>query len=241
MPPEGRSVDVHLWVVDLASPTGPADCLGAAEKERIDRLKFETDKTRYTACRSALRYLLGAYCSVPPGELGFSTGPSGKPSLIAGRGPGFSVSHTGDLAVIAISRAPDIGVDIEAIRSLDDPAGLASSVFHADELAQLSRYYGAELIARFFKGWTRKEAYLKALGMGLTIDPRSVKTGLEPAAGWIEGQRPFPGTAVHLQSLQLPGLSADGYECALAVVSAIPQYRAFRYAWPLPATLPELA
>ena len=164
---------VHVWAVRLDSPPAHVDALSATlsadECERASRFHFDRDRRRYICARGALRQLLSRYLDAAPEEFTFSYGENGKPSL-AGRFHGaltFNVSHSGELALVAIGRDIALGVDVEAVRALDDADGIASRFFAPRENERLRSLPDEVRTDAFFACWTRKEAYLKALGSGL--------------------------------------------------------------------------
>jgi len=166
---------VDVWKVYLDQETTAADdrarVLSSDEAARAGQFHFARDRIRYTRCRSALRFLLAEYLSLPASEIRFEYSPKGKPRLAAGqnaRGLGFNVSHSSGIALIAIS-ARTLGVDIEKIRSDVDVTSLAERFFSFAERAGLRALPDHLRLAGFFACWTRKEAFLKALGEGLSF------------------------------------------------------------------------
>jgi len=162
--------DVHVWTVDLLADTGPiaafAATLSADERDRAARFYFERDRRRYIVARGALRTILGECLGVDAAAVEFQYGAHGKPSLAADLA--FNVSHSGELALIACSRRGEIGVDIEEIRLLTDADLVASQFFSPREVARLRALPLGMRNEAFFRCWTRKEAYVKALGEGLS-------------------------------------------------------------------------
>jgi 4'-phosphopantetheinyl transferase len=164
---------VHVWAVRLDSLSFHIDALyatlSADERERSSRFHFDRDRRRYICARGALRQLLSRYLDAAAEEFTFSYGPNGKPSL-SGRFSGaltFNVSQSGELALVALGRDIELGVDVEAVRALDDADGIASRFFAPRENERLRSLPDEIRTDAFFACWTRKEAYLKALGSGL--------------------------------------------------------------------------
>lgn len=164
---------VHVWAVRLDSPPAHVEALHAMissdERERAGRFHFDRDRRRYICARGALRQLLARYLDAEAEEFRFSYGPNGKPAL-AGRFHGamtFNVSHSHELALVAIGRGVEIGVDVEAVRPMEDADDIAARFFSPREAAQLRHLPEPVRRDAFFACWTRKEAYLKALGSGL--------------------------------------------------------------------------
>ena len=165
------SDDVHVWRVELDCAIEEAalfrEILSVDERERADRFRFEQDRIRYTVARGVTRRLLGSYASVSPAELRFEYGAHGKPTLP--RSPlRFNVSHSRGLGLIALSWNRELGVDVEAIREDLADEKIAERFFSPGEVAALHSLPREERIPAFFRCWTRKEAFIKADGRGLT-------------------------------------------------------------------------
>lgn len=172
-----EDVEVFRLDFDLASPASSADwaVLGDDERERAAKFHRHDDRIRSIATRAALRRLLGERLHREPGALHFDAGPYGKPLLREGAGLEFNVSHSGGFALIALSRAGAVGIDIERRDEALDVASFASLVLSPGERAA-----GEGGVETFFERWVAKEAVLKALGLGiaeqlqaLSIWPRS--------------------------------------------------------------------
>lgn len=163
---------VELRAVALAVPdTKVADAralLSTDERERADRFVFARDKRRFVVCRAALRSALGEHTGADPREIAFEYSSYGKPRLAGSRDLSFNLSHSGDLAVIALAAGPELGVDVEARRSVDDCMRLAELVFSPLERARLAALPLAIRDDAFLVCWTRKEAFAKACGDGLS-------------------------------------------------------------------------
>lgn len=167
--------DVVLYLVDLnslaAAESKWRELLSVDERERAARFHFERDRQRYCATRAILRTLLGRYLQAPAKDLSFVYSDKGKPELAAGYqecGLAFNVSHSGDFALLGFGRRRHIGVDIEKIRDDFDTGAIARRFFSLREQDQLSRLPADQQHHSFFLCWTRKEAFIKALGEGLS-------------------------------------------------------------------------
>lgn len=176
---------VHLWMLPLDEPPWPLDDLAAeldeAETERAARFHFARDARRWRAARGMLRRVLAPYAGTPPRELRFATGPAGKPVLAGiADAPAFNLSHSGGFALIGITRTARIGVDIELARALPDRDAIAASHFAPGERRALAALPPDLRDDGFFAGWTRKEAYVKALGGGLSIPLADFEVSLDP-------------------------------------------------------------
>jgi 4'-phosphopantetheinyl transferase len=174
---------VELWVVSLANASASEDerLLDDAERTRAAQLAFERDRRRFVAAHAALRRVLAPYTGLTPAALRFSTEHSGKPRIAgeAGERLGWNLSHSGDMALVAVAGGP-VGVDIECTRPLDDLAGLAERCLTAAETRELASAAEPARVRAFLSGWTRKEACLKTVGAGLALDPRCLQVGLGP-------------------------------------------------------------
>ena len=166
---------VDIWRVRLdesAKSDSSTAILSADEIARASRFHFDKDRIHFIQCRSALRTLLGIYLRTPPAGIHFEYLASGKPQLVAAQNQcalQFNVSHSGNLALIAIGSEHKLGVDIEKMRPDVDTAALAERFFSVRERAEL-RALPDDLRAHgFFACWTRKEAFLKATGDGLSF------------------------------------------------------------------------
>jgi 4'-phosphopantetheinyl transferase len=180
-----RAGEVHIWKIHLASTNAAlgdlATLLSAPERERAARYTFEKDQARYSSCRASLRILLSRYAAIPPREILFRYEPHGKPALAGGAGWQFNVSHSRDVAAIAISRFDPVGIDIELIDRDFPRHEVAPEILGPDELRDLARLPSADQPASFFQLWTLKEALLKAVGGGFSLDPRHIRIRLDQA------------------------------------------------------------
>jgi 4'-phosphopantetheinyl transferase len=232
-----RPAEVHLWRTGLDLPD---DCvadlrqlLSPDEQLRADRFRFERDRRRYVTGRGSLRRLLGRCVGEEPGRLRFHYGAMGKPLAVEGAPQlRFNLSHSQGLALYAVACGRELGVDIEALRPLADAENIARRFFSASESAALRRLPEPQRIAGFFNCWTRKEAWLKAVGDGLSRPLSDVDVSLVPgeparilrvqddpegAGRWsLYAFEPFPGSVGAL-CVEVPRLrSGQAQECRLA-------------------------
>jgi 4'-phosphopantetheinyl transferase len=206
--------EVHVWRVLLDSSPEELDRLlgglAADERARAERFRVERARAEFVAARAALRGILGLYHSSDPVRPAFRLGPQGKPSL-AGADPTlhFNLSHSHGLALVAVTRLGEVGVDVEQVRPLDTMLELAERYFAAAEVQALFALPPQVQPEAFFNGWTRKEAFLKAVGVGLSYGLDRVELTLTPgvparflriagdagrAAGWsLHALAPAPG------------------------------------------------
>lgn len=182
--------DVHIWQASLDLGDAALDSLvthlSDHERERVGRFHFRRDAVRYAASRVALRSGLAEHLGADPGALVFQYGPHGKPELAAPfhrSGLRFSASRSEGVGLYAAAWRRCIGVDIERVRPLPDLEDIAALTFAPEERRQLERLAPAERLTGFFDCWTRKEAYLKAIGTGLADSPSCVSVSVAPE-GW---------------------------------------------------------
>ena len=173
---------VHVWTADLDQSTLPGNVLDADESTRARRFHFEHDRRHIAAARSILRVLLGEYVGVRANEIRFGYGERGKPFVQApSTRVRFNLSHSHGRAMFALALGRDVGIDLEAgTRLKDDLTRLARRVFSAREQAELAAVPAGNRRAAFLDGWTRKEAYLKATGLGIVDGLQSIEVTLGP-------------------------------------------------------------
>lgn len=203
-----QPLGVDVWRVRLSPDQEFVDCLSADERVRADRFVFDDDRRRFARTRSVLRCLLGRQLGREPARLVFAPGPHGKPALAdqPPEGVRFSVSHSGDLALIALAAGSDVGIDVERIERRVEFRALARENFSPEEALAVEALPEEEGRIVFFRLWTIKEAYLKATGAGITgglANPR-VRLGADAVAldgspgarGWtVREMQPAPGYA----------------------------------------------
>jgi 4'-phosphopantetheinyl transferase len=166
--------EVHVWCAELdvagASLEGLLATLASDEHARADRFRFATDRNWFIAARGILRRILGRYLNRRPGELQFRYSSNGKPVLASDCDwLRFNVSHAAGLALYAVSREREVGVDVERLRPAVAGDDIAERYFSVSELAELRELPPSARVRAFFDCWTRKEAYVKALGQGLSL------------------------------------------------------------------------
>ncbi|HUD83302.1 MAG TPA: 4'-phosphopantetheinyl transferase superfamily protein [Candidatus Saccharimonadales bacterium] len=238
-PPAGwqlESDNIHVWAASVrVSPrtlTGLAATLCAAERQRAGRFHFQRDRDRFIAGRGTLRCVLGCYLRARPCAIELEYGPHGKPSLagpFATSGLLFNLAHCEDLALLAVTRSGMIGVDVERVRTLTDADELAARFFSPRECARFRELPRSERPAAFFNIWTRKEAWLKATGDGITDSLDRVEVSFqrgEPVRLLNLPDNPV----VPADRWQLHDLApAPGFAAALAVAADCPQPRCWHW------------
>jgi 4'-phosphopantetheinyl transferase len=169
--------DVHVWRASLNSSAvsieKSSQILSTDEMARADRFYFDLDRNHFIVARAWLRIIIGSYLKVDPAELKFDYSIYGKPALakpfIETTGLDFNLAHSGELALYGITLRRKIGVDLEQIRPDFVFDGIARRCFTTDERAQISSLSNAARPRAFFEYWTRKEAFVKAKGVGVSF------------------------------------------------------------------------
>jgi 4'-phosphopantetheinyl transferase len=228
VPPEFptlRAGEIHVWCAGLGPEPGQApvgtEGLSSDEIARALSLHFETDRHRFVVSRKLLRNVLAGYAGRDPSALAFAYGRFGKPMLshrAATSGPldvsvasvAFNQSHSGPMWLLAVARDQPVGVDVEAVRDLDDLPLLEKAIFTAQELAVQQSLPNGDRQREFFHRWTRREAAAKFHGFGLEPTTEHAAQALTP--GRIETLAP-----------------ADGYAAALAYSGAPARIHYFKW------------
>lgn len=190
-PPEHPALaedEVHVWRVALDMPASTLQQFSAilAEDERLraDRFRFPQHRNHFIAARGALRTLLGRYSEIQPEELRFDYNQYGKPALDKALNASllqFNLSHSGELALLAFARRRELGIDVEYThRRIDQIDQIARRYFSDAENAVLSALPEYLHQQAFFNCWTRKEAYIKARGKGLSLPLHQFDVALAP-------------------------------------------------------------
>ncbi|MGJ7615327.1 MULTISPECIES: 4'-phosphopantetheinyl transferase family protein [unclassified Variovorax] len=174
--------------VDLDSFTDllPAQLLSEEECTRAASFRFPADRQRFVAAHIALRQALAEYTGLHHAALHLATGSFGKPSLSGHTRTQFSLSHSRGLALIAIGGRGPLGADVELLRPVPDAAALAAEHFTRREQEALAALPAHERERAFLTCWTRKEACLKAIGVGLLLSPQSFEVGVTPDCRSVE-------------------------------------------------------
>ena len=172
IPTAGGTVEVVSvgLVVETSAAGELAQCLSDDERLRARRFVFERDRIRFIVGRAHLRKFLALRLGVKPSEVEFAYGRHGKPALsrrFADSGLHFNVAHSEDVAVYAFSRKGNIGVDVEAVREMKDADEIAARYFSHTENDAYRALDPRQKALGFFQCWTRKEAFIKAIGDGL--------------------------------------------------------------------------
>ncbi|MGA7869680.1 MAG: 4'-phosphopantetheinyl transferase superfamily protein [Candidatus Binatus sp.] len=215
--------EVHVWQASLDEPAPQRDrllhTLSADERTRAERFYFQRDRERFIIAHGILRAILALYLNRAPESLSFCYSSHGKPALACesgGDAPRFNMSHSHGVALYAITRGREIGIDLEFIRCDLEAEQIAERFFSRSEIATLRALPSSLRRHAFFLCWTRKEAYIKARGEGPSIALGQFDVSLIPGkpAGLLS-TRPDSDEAL---GWSLQDLTLDlGYAAALAV------------------------
>jgi 4'-phosphopantetheinyl transferase len=225
--------EIHVWQASISGGTEArerlAPHLSTAELERESRFRFDRDATRYAIARGLLRVLLARYCEAPPAELQILESSHGRPGLAAGTAPpgfDFNLSHSRNLAVFAFSHDARVGVDIEWITPLSDMQNLVALNFSQRERESWHSLDVGDRERAFFDCWTRKEAFVKAIGEGLSHPLDSFDVTLGPSEAPVLQRMAAAPDEQDRWSLR--ALDPEpGYASALAVKAAALELRCF--------------
>ena len=235
-PPEScilSTEDVHVWKASLVRNPSELDSLRQTltpdEQKRADRFRFEIHRDRFIIGRGVLRAILGRYLNRHPNQLRFQYTSYGKPILSSEtENLRFNLSHSHDLALYAVTRRREIGVDVEFIRKDVNLLGIAKRFFSAQEYSQLQALSESSQLQTFFDCWTRKEAFIKAKGEGLLLALDQFDVSIapgKPAALLRTKWDPGEASLWSLRSLK----PAPGYAAALAVAEKNWHLRSWNY------------
>lgn len=242
LPPEDLALserEIHVWRACLDQPPVSISALRKAlapdELARADRYRFPNGRDRFVVCRAALRTILGLYLRAHPDHLRLSANSYGKPELAglhSGSALRFNVSHSGDLALLAVGYAREVGVDLERLRPgrPGERMRLAERFFSPAEAAELRALPEDERDDAFTVCWTRKEAYIKAIGRGLSLPLSMFDVTVSPKAAAAllrTAWNPQDASRWLLRDLN-PG---SGYVGAIAVEGGGWRLRRWQWSW----------
>ncbi|MGH9947837.1 MAG: 4'-phosphopantetheinyl transferase family protein [Pyrinomonadaceae bacterium] len=220
--------EVDIWRVDLdidpRSLNSFFELLSDDEKRRADKFVFARDRNHFIAARGTLRKLLGGYLGKSPEKICFEVRKFGKPDLSGEDGNlRFNLSHSNGIAAIAVAMNREVGVDIEFVNNDFDIFRVAQSAFSTEDVSRIETLPSRLQATTFFSGWTRKEAFLKAMGDGLSSSEE-----LQSAVSFIGDEdisyRSFANDKIADWSLTSFDIQ-DGFKAALAVEGNIETVR----------------
>ena len=215
--------EVHVWRASLRPPPGTLARLEAHlsqdERARAARFRFDEHRTGFVAGRGVQREILARYTGLAPAALAYREGSHGKPALegaAAAAGIRFNVSNSGDLALYAVTLGREVGVDLEQLKPMPDGLDIARRFFSAPENEVFAALADEVRELAFFRCWTRKEAYIKAVGEGLSMPLDRFDVAFAPGQdARILRTRGNPAEAERWTMLALE--PAPGYVGAVAV------------------------
>ncbi len=233
---------VQVWQIPLQVPATKLDnllhhyrsCLSQDEKDKADRFRFPEDRRRFVVARGTLRHLLGRQLNQRPEQITFCYGAYGKPAVSlppeleqsplhsAGeRYLQFNLSHSGEIALCALGYKRKLGIDIEQVKTIQRLEGMMKRTLVASEQQQVEAESAATRSRAFLQRWTCKEAYLKAIGLGLTQSMQTLEVQIEPPKFLRVPEDCSAGWRLHL--IEVP----ETYVGALAVAgeTAVTQHR----------------
>jgi 4'-phosphopantetheinyl transferase len=230
-PPVSLSLEtgeIHVWHLALEQPAHVLErfreTLDSDEMDRANRFHFEKHRRHFLAGRGFLRELVARYLGTEPAALRFTYGAYGKPALAGLR---FNMSHSHEVALLAVASEAELGVDVEHIRADFASEDIARRFFSRAEVNVFNALPSEEQVAAFFRCWTRKEAYIKAIGKGLSQPLDKFDVTLAP------GETPALLRADEDDASRWWFTDIDvgaGYAGALAVERPVRQVRFFRHA-----------
>jgi len=226
---------IHVWRTNLNRPFQDAHCalpcLADDERARAMRFHFDNHRRDFIVARTFLRSVLAHYLDLDRTQIKFEYSSYGKPALAASRRGAplfFNLTHSHQLALLAVTEQAEIGIDVEFIRAVDE--GIAERYFSRAEVACLRALPGELKNEAFFNCWTRKEAYIKARGEGLSLPLDEFDVSLAPGAPAAilavrNGEEASTWRLEHLQ----PG---PGYVGALAIRALKTELKFWDWEWP---------
>jgi 4'-phosphopantetheinyl transferase len=212
---------VHVWraclPVSSAVYQSLQQTLDATERDRAARFAFEQHRVSFTFAHGVLRSLLSGYCRQHASQLRFSCGKNGKPALADETNDlRFNLSHSGDVILCAVTRQEEVGVDVECIGTGLASGDIARQFFAGEEVQALFELPPDLQLTGFFRCWTRKEAFIKARGEGLSLALKSFAVSLRPEEQArflrIDGDQRAPAEWT-LRDIDVP----SGYAAAIAI------------------------
>jgi 4'-phosphopantetheinyl transferase len=211
---------IHIWQFPLTISTASLDhftaMLSEDERARAARFRFEKDTRHFTVARAMVRSILGSYLKIPGRNLRFVYSHHGKPALADDTTDiRFSVSHSSDLGMLAVTRGREVGVDLETTRDNVEIDQLAIRYFSEHECAALREISNTQRLRAFFRCWTSKEAFLKAQGIGLSRSLGSFDVEVNPKLpARLLATRPNAEEAEHWSLHDVP--TEENYASAVA-------------------------
>jgi len=213
--------EIHVWLSYLnlheARLKHLYPLLDEKEKERSERFKFYKHRKRFIASHGFMRSVLSLYLDTPAEQLEFNTGEKGKPELILAKEQPdlrFNLSHSNNLALLAIRQSDEVGVDVEFMERRNEWNKIIKRFFTEPEQKAIFSLPEDQQRAAFFKVWTRKEAHMKVTGQGLYLSPTQFTVSTPPeAAKFIEHLNGDDNNDWHMQDILLPEMFNEYVAC----------------------------
>ena len=229
--------EIHIWWIDLtAEPDVSESVLCPDERARAARFHCQIDRDRWIRARVALRGILAGYLGISPKDVRFTLDDGAEGERVAGHKPAlasdprlrFSLAHAADRAALAIAWEREVGIDLEPVDADLDLPPLLRIACSPAEAARIGAAPPSERVARFLELWTAKEAYLKAIGLGLSREPRALEAAFEAGGRAVIHDAHDPA-ATNCWTIRLLD-AGPGWTAALAVEGA--EMKAHTSAWP---------
>lgn len=173
---------IHIWLIDINNYLNSdfTAYLDDQESARMHRFKFAKDRDCFIGSHAALRILLGKYCNCAPRAIAYKYTTYNKPILTKNHPIQFNLSHSRNQAIIAVTKKHPIGIDIEYMQEKEILIDLAKRFFSSKEYDEYKKLSASQKVLGFYNCWTRKEAVVKALGIGITYPLKSFSVNLTP-------------------------------------------------------------
>ena len=216
--------EIHIWLnylnIHEARIKHLYPLLSDEEKERSERFKFYKHRKAFIASHGFLHTVLSYYINTPANEIKFSQGKQGKPSILDELNPEkiqFNLSHSNNMAILAVCREHSLGVDIEYAQRKTDWSGISKRFFTQSEQQQFFKLNENAQKDAFFQIWTRKEAHMKVTGLGLSLSPSQFEISVPPAAAAFVGNiETKDGGFYKMKDILLPDMFKDYFACLSA-------------------------
>lgn len=226
--------DVHVWCASLKQSMSTlkqfANILSPKERKRADQFYFEKDKNHYITGHGVIKVLLSRYLNKRAKDIGFCYGPYGKPECVDqcnNKKIYFNYSHSEEVALYAFSIDNDLGIDVEYIRDIADMNQIVNNICSQEEIIVFETLAESDRRTAFFNCWTRKEAFIKAVGKGLSMPLDQFKVSFlpnKPAKLLSVNAEEKTKQEWHIQDLK----PAYGYAAAIAVKGPPPNLKYFQ-------------
>ena len=230
-------IDIWLYQADITQERLDyfRSLLSSEEQARAQRLKFEIHQKRFIISHGFKRSVLAKYLAIEPAHIQYQRGDKGKPSLLAAdynsQNLKFNLSHTQDIVLLAVTRDAELGVDIEYMDRKTDWEAICQRFFTDPEQQALFSLAKEKQKSAFYQLWTRKEAYMKVLGSGLSLPPTGFTLTVPPQSPALlqhHSEKYQPSKQIEFIDIELPE-TLKNYRATLAAESSIREYRCLQY------------